>query len=67
MSNDQTIRERIGEIEDRKIEILMETGRTNDRYSETISRLDSEYRRLDAEHYQLRFELIRDRSKDDPI
>jgi hypothetical protein len=67
MSNDQRTRERISEIEDRKIELLLETGRTNKRYSETISRLDSEYKRLDGEHYQLRFELMKARAKDDPI
>jgi hypothetical protein len=63
MRHDQRTRERIIEIEDRKIEILMEIGRTNGRYSETISRLDSEYNRLDAEHYRLRFELIRNKEK----
>jgi len=63
MSNDQRTRERISEIEDRKIELLLETGRTNERYSETISRLNSEYERLDTEHYRLRIELMENGSK----
>jgi hypothetical protein len=59
MSNDPRTQERIRQIEERKIEILLETGRTNDRYSETRSRLDSEYERLDAEHFRLRYDLIK--------
>ena len=49
------------EIEDRKIEILLAIGRTNDSYSETISRLGSEYEQLDAEHFRLKLELIKDK------
>ena len=59
MNCDRTTKERLGEIEDRKIEILMEIGETNDRYSETVSRLNSEYQRLDAEQYRLRLVLMR--------
>jgi hypothetical protein len=50
---------RLREIEDRKIEILLETGRINDRYGKTISRLDSEYKQLDEEYYQLQLDLFR--------
>ena len=63
MKCDRGTKERLGDIEDRKIEILMEIGRTNDRYSETISTLNYEYRRLDAEHYRLRLELMEDREQ----
>ena len=67
MNSDRRTRERLREIEERKIEILLEIGRVNDQYGEIVSRLDIEYRRLDAEHYKLRCELIRERPKDDPI
>jgi hypothetical protein len=59
MGSDSRIRKRLGEIEDRKIEILLELGSTNERYDETVSRLDSEYRRLDDEYLRLRMELMR--------
>lgn len=67
MSDGQRARDRISEIEDRKIAILFETGSTNKRYSETISRLESEYQRLDAEHYRLRIELMETKAKHDPV
>ena len=63
MNCDRRTRERLGDIEDRKIEILLELGRTNDRFSETVSRLNSEYRQLDAEHYRLRLKLMKDREQ----
>jgi len=52
---------RIVEIEDRKIEILLEIGRTNDGYSETNLSLGSEYEQLDVEHFRLKLELIKDK------
>lgn len=61
MNSDGITKERQGEIEDRKIEILLEIVRTNDRYGETIARLESEYEELDAEHFRLRLEQIRTR------
>ena len=54
---------RLVEIEDRKIEILLAIGRTNDSYNETISRLGSEYDVLDAEHFRLKLELMRIRGQ----
>lgn len=58
MDGDRTMKERLEEIEDRKIEILLEIGRTNERYDETVSRLNSEYQRLDAEQFRLRMALM---------
>ena len=55
---DQMKKKRLTEIEDRKIQILMETGKTNERYNKTISRLNSEYKLLDEEYYILKFEVI---------
>jgi len=52
------IKQRMKEIEDRKFEILVETGRINNRYSEYINRLNEEYRRLDEEYFSLQSELI---------
>ncbi len=51
---------RLVEIEDRKIEILLEIGRVNERYRETVSRLESEYERLDVEHFRLKVGLMMD-------
>ncbi len=63
MSSELSPRDRLEEIEDRKIEILLEIGTTNREYSETISRLETEYEGLDAEHYRLKLEVIRRRDK----
>ncbi len=60
MTNDlyKNKKKRRREIEDRKIEILLETGKINKRYSEKISKLTSEYTQLDKEQYYLQLELI---------
>jgi chromosome segregation ATPase len=42
-------RKRLGEINDRKIEILLEFSHINKR----IEELESEYSKLDKEHYEL--------------
>ena len=57
--------ERLEEIEDRKIEILLEIGRANEKYSTYMKRLESEYERLDAEHFTLRLEMMRSRKRRD--
>ena len=49
---------RLREIEDRKIEILLDIVRINDKYSEKISQLNSEYVLLDDEYYHIKLELI---------
>ena len=49
---------RLKEIEDRKIEILLEIADINDNYDKQVSRLNSEYARLDKEYYHLKLELI---------
>ena len=54
--------ERLREIEDRKIEILLITVNINKEYSEEISNLDSEYRRLDKEYYALKMDLIKQKT-----
>jgi len=51
--------ERLKKIEDRKIEILMEIGETNKTYSINISKLQTEYKKLDKEQYHLLVEQIR--------
>jgi hypothetical protein len=54
--------QRLREIEDRKIEILVEITSINDHYNENVSRLNSEYTRLDREYYFLKLELISKRN-----
>jgi hypothetical protein len=49
---------RLGEIEDRKIEILMEIAELNREYDERVSALREEYAELDAEYYQMRLERV---------
>jgi len=50
--------QRIRELEDRKIEILMEIARINNRYSEQVFKLNSEYERLHKELYMLQMDRI---------
>lgn len=52
-------RKKIKEIEDRKIEILIEIASINKDYDEQISRLNSEYGRLHKELYLLQMDLIK--------
>ena len=54
---------RLKEIEDRKIEILMEIANINDNYNEKVSLLNSEYALLDKEQYDLKLELIKTKQK----
>jgi hypothetical protein len=51
--------QRLREIEDRKIEILMEIAKVNDSYDIQITRLNSEYSQLHEEYYKLKIEAIR--------
>ena len=51
-------RNRIQEIEDRKIAILMEIATINKKYGEQVSRLNSEYERLHRELYMLQMDMI---------
>ena len=55
-------KKRLREIEDRKIEILMEIGETNKEYNEKISSLDSEYKKLDKEYFTLKLDLIKQKT-----
>ena len=50
---------RLREIEDRKIEILLEIANINDNYKKKVSWLNSEYARLDKEYYQLKLLLMK--------
>jgi hypothetical protein len=52
-------RERIRQIEDRKIEILFEIARINKKYDEQVSILNSEYEELHKELYFLQVEMIK--------
>jgi hypothetical protein len=63
MVNKENKQERLSEIEDRKIEILLEISNINDNYNEKVSRLNSEYARLDKEYYNLQLELINKKTK----
>ena len=42
-NNLKSKQQRLRSIEDRKIEIILEIAKTNDNYSEKVSRLNSEY------------------------
>ena len=57
--NSKSKQERLREIEDRKLEILLETADINKEYHKKILALDSEYRRLDKEYYNLKLDLIK--------
>ncbi|UCH88926.1 MAG: hypothetical protein JSV49_11925 [Thermoplasmata archaeon] len=61
--NNLEIQERLREIEDRKIEILLEIANINDNYNEMILQLNSEYAQLHKEYYQLQLEFIRKKQK----
>jgi hypothetical protein len=65
MTNKKNLKkqQRLREIEDRKIEILIEIANINDNYSEKVSRLNSEYAKLDKEYYHLKLELIKIKQK----
>jgi len=51
--------QRLRDIEDRKIEILLQIAKINNNYNEQVSHLNSEYEQLHEEHYKLQMELIR--------
>jgi hypothetical protein len=53
---------RLREIEDRKIEILLKVPSIKDN-TEKISELNSEYVQLGDEYYNLRLELIREKQR----
>lgn len=57
------IQKRLKEIEDRKIEILLEIADINKYYKEKISQLSSEFAQLDEEYYNLQLELINQKQK----
>ena len=61
MTNKINLKEQqiLRDIEERKIEILLNISNINDHYNEKVSRLNSEYARLDKEYYLLRLELIK--------
>jgi hypothetical protein len=54
------VKRRLSDIEDRKIEILMELGDINREYDLRSTALREEYVELDAEHYRLKLLRIRD-------
>jgi len=54
---------RLREIEDRRIEILLEIGSIDDDKIDTILELNSEYARLHKEQYLLQVELIREKEE----
>jgi predicted transcriptional regulator len=61
--NMDDVKRRLKEIENRKIEILMETGKINAKYNETMEQLNSEYEELDEECYRLRMRSIRGKNR----
>ena len=56
-------RRRMEEIEDRRIEILLELAEINDDYGKRVSRLRSEYARLTDEYDRLWRERIEGRDR----
>ena len=58
ISSDADADRRLREIEDRKIEILMEIAQVNRAFDGRISRLREEYAELDSEHYLLKLQRI---------
>ena len=57
------IKQRLSNLEDRRIEILMEIGEVNREYGETMSLLESEYARLTEEYYELRMGQLMSRDR----
>lgn len=55
----EDIRRRLKEIEDRKVEILLEIVHIDEDDLGRISELNSEFIELDEEQYRLKMELIR--------
>jgi len=51
-------KKRMEQIEDRKIEILMEIARLNKDYDNKVSGLNSEYEKLHKELYMLQIKMI---------
>ena len=64
-NNSKSKQQKLREIEDRKIEILLEIDDINKDYRERISRLSSEFEQLDEEYYNLKFESIGKKAKGD--
>jgi len=54
---------RLAQIEDRKIEILLEIGSFNGHYDDKILQLNTEYELLHEEYYNLKVELIKRKRK----
>ena len=52
------VKRRLREIENRKIELLMEMSEMNHAYDARISNLREEYAELDSEHYLLKLRCI---------
>jgi hypothetical protein len=57
------IQKRLNEIEERKMEILTETAKTNEKYSVRISKLNSEYSQLDEEYFGLQLQMLKKKQK----
>ncbi|UCH89124.1 MAG: hypothetical protein JSV49_00300 [Thermoplasmata archaeon] len=55
---------RLIEIEDRKIEIVMEIASINDLKNKKVLQLNSEYAKLHEEYYHLKLDLIREKQKE---
>jgi hypothetical protein len=64
MTNKMNKQKRLREIEDRKMEILLEIEKSNKCYGEEISKLNSEYAQLDKEQYYLQLDLIKKKGGD---
>ena len=60
MSNRKILekRQRMEEIEDRKIEILIEIAKVNKNYDVRVTQLNYEYEQLHKEHYQIQMQMI---------
>lgn len=65
MTNKQNKQNRLVVIADRKVEILLEIAKINDDYNEKVSRLNSEYKQMDKEYYNLKLRLIKKKNSEE--
>lgn len=59
MGSESGTRDRIAQIEDRRIEILFEIADIDEDDTGRLSERNAEYVRLDKEHFRLKMELLR--------
>lgn len=58
MGSESRTRDRIAQIEDRKIEILFEIADIDEDDTGRLSELNAEYVKVDEEHFRIKMELL---------